>query len=56
MSRRVIAVVADDEVRRRRLAREARPWRRILDPHDGLGVGILSLADTDTSLDVFAEA
>ena len=29
---------------------------RILDPHEGLGVGILSLADTDTSLDVFAEA
>ena len=29
---------------------------RILDPHEGLGVGILSLAETDTSLDVFAEA
>ena len=29
---------------------------RILDPHEGLGVGILSLADTDTTLDVFAEA
>lgn len=29
---------------------------RILDPHDGLGIGILSLAETDTSLDVFAEA
>lgn len=28
---------------------------RILDPHDGLGIGILSLAETDTSLDVFAE-
>ena len=29
---------------------------RILDHHEGLGVGILSLAETDTSLDVFAEA
>lgn len=29
---------------------------RILDPHEGLGVGILSLAETDASLDVFAEA
>lgn len=28
---------------------------RILDPHDGLGIGILSLAEPDTSLDVFAE-
>lgn len=29
---------------------------RILDPHEGLGVGILSLAETDRSLDMFAEA
>jgi len=29
---------------------------RILDPHDGLGLGILSIADTDLSLDVFGDS
>ena len=85
MPRTLIAVVADDEVRRgglsnvdiaaklniaeatvkshlttcfRNLAVRTRSAAvaRILDAHEGLGVGILSLAETDTSLDVFAEA
>jgi DNA-binding NarL/FixJ family response regulator len=29
---------------------------RILDPHDGLGVGILSITDADPALDVFGDA
>jgi DNA-binding NarL/FixJ family response regulator len=29
---------------------------RILDPHDGLGVGILAIAGTDPALDVFGDA
>lgn len=29
---------------------------RILDPHDGLGVGILSIADNDLSLDLFGDS
>ncbi|MCP9485221.1 MAG: LuxR C-terminal-related transcriptional regulator [Gaiellaceae bacterium MAG52_C11] len=29
---------------------------RILDPHDGLGLGILSIADPDVALDVFGDS
>ena len=85
MPRTLIAVVADDEVRRvglsngdiaakldiaeatvkshlttcfRKLGVRTRSAAvaRIFDPHDGLGVGILSLAEMDTNLDVVAEA